>query len=942
LVRAASPTALRFEHWPEAIPALGVGTGAPRLSWITPEAAPDFLQAAYEIEVDGDLGTRSYVVKSPDQVLVPWPAPALGSREAANVRVRVSDGQAWTDWGPAREVEAGLLEATDWIAQAISPVGLGALSMPAPIVAASIDVPHVIRRARLYVTAHGLHVPWINGQRVSEDLLAPGWTSYRRRLRYQTYDVTDLVRPGANELEVLIGNGWFRGRLGFAGARAVYGERLALLAQLEITTTDGGRYVLATDDSWTSRESEILSDDIYDGQATDLRRRMHVADLPSSGVEIVPMDLGLLVAPEGPPVRVAEVVNAERVWSSPSGRTLVDFGQNVVGWVRLRVRHLLPGAQVTVRHAEVLEDGELCLRVLRSAKATDSYWVSGHREEILEPLLTFHGFRYAEVTGIDRLLVEDVEAVVLGSALERTGWFDSTDLQLNRLHENVVWSTRGNFLDVPLDCPQRDERLAWTGDIQAFAPAASFLFDTAGFLGTWLADLAAEQHADGSVPHVIPSISAEDAWSLPAAGWGDAATFVPWAVYQRTGDVSILQRQFGSMRAWVDRVADVAGPDRLWTGGFQFGDWLDPTAPPEQPAAARADPGVVATAFFARSAAVVAQAAETLGYHPEAHAYSALADEIRSAFARAFVSSPGIVRSDAQTVYALAIAWDLLPTEKDREAAGRRLADLVRSGGFRIGTGFLGTPLVCDALSLTGHADVAYRLLLQTGCPSWLYPVTMGATTIWERWDGIRPDGSINPGEMNSFNHYALGAVADWMHRTVAGLAPLEPGYRAILVHPIPSPSLSGASASHRTPYGDARVSWERRDGRFSLRVRIPVGSTAQVHVPGAEVVQLVRHGEHLWVVADPVAIPQAREAGSTVRDVLDDAATWARVTAAVVDAGVVPGGEVEAAGMLAAFLDAPADVVATVLAPDARSPEATAARTAVSALLNPVTDRPA
>jgi alpha-L-rhamnosidase len=359
------------------------------------------------------------------------------------------------------------------------------------------------------------------------------------------------------------------------------------------------------------------------------------------------------------------------------------------------------------------------------------------------------------------------------------------------------------------------------------------------------------------------------------------------------------------MRRWVDKVADLAGPGRLWTGGLQFGDWLDPTAPADRPGAAKADPDVVATAHLARSAQIVAETARVLGRDAEADRYAALAAEVRARFAEAYVTPSGYVHSDAQTGYALAIEWALLPGEHQRELAGRRLADLVRRGGFRIGTGFVGTPLVTDALASTGHPEVAYRLLLQTGCPSWLYPVTMGATTVWERWDSMLPDGRINPGEMTSFNHYALGAVADWLHRRVAGLAPAAPGYREITVQPLPAAALTSASARQLTPYGEASVAWERTGGRFRLDVRIPVGTTARVHLPGAAGPELVGHGEHHWDVTDPASAPAAP--AGTVREVIDDPALWTAVVAAAVETGVCPGGEPQLADRLGPHLDAPA-----------------------------------
>jgi alpha-L-rhamnosidase len=909
--QVAAPMSVRFEHRTDEDPVLGIGTATPRLSWIVPEADAAFVQETYEVELTRADGAPEVVqVTGGEQVLVPWPAAPLTSRESVRVRVRVHGAGMQSAWSDPATVEAGLLRTEDWTARFISPRELGGLGAPAPVLRSVLNLPDGVVRARLYATAHGLYTARLNGRPVGDQVLAPGWTSYSHRLRYQTYDVTDLVREGGNELEVLLGNGWYRGRLGFRGRYGLYGDRLALLAQLEVTTSDGAVHVLGTDSSWTARESGILGDDLYDGQRSDLRPR---SGGRTDAVEVVDGDLARLVAPDGPPVRVTETLPAAAVFTSPSGAILVDFGQNLVGWVRLRVRGQPPGHEVVIRHAEVLEHGELGVRPLRTAEATDSYLLAGGPLEVLEPSLTFHGFRYAEISGLPQVRAEDVEAVVIGSDLRRTGWFTSSNPMLDRFHENVVWGMRGNFVDVPTDCPQRDERLGWTGDLQVFAPTASFLFDSAGFLTSWLADLAAEQRPDGSVPFVVPDVIGTPAPA--AAAWGDAATLVPWVLYQRTGDLGLLARQLPSMRAWVDHIAGLAGADRLWTGGFQFGDWLDPTAPPDAPFKAQADPDVVATAYLARSAEVVGLAAAAVGDSDMAEKYARLAGEVREAFAREFVTPGGRVLSDSSTVYALALEWALLPTEDQRHHAGDRLADLVRASGFRISTGFVGTPLVTDALTNSRHLDVAYRLMLQTGCPSWLYAVTMGATTVWERWDALLPDGTINPGEMTSFNHYAFGAVADWLHRTVAGLAPAAPGYRELLVRPAPARGLTSAAARHRTPYGDVEVAWERSQGRLRLHVVVPVGAAATVFVPGQAEPVPVGHGTHVWQTADPTADDRTLAAGATVRDVLDHEETWRQVVAAAVETGVA-GDEAQAAARLRAFLDAPASRLVDALAP--------------------------
>ncbi|HEY0448641.1 glycoside hydrolase family 78 protein [Actinophytocola sp.] len=893
---------VRFEHHDRPF---GIGTPSPRLSWQVRDADPDWAQTAYEVELDGAATVR---VDSAEQVLVPWPFPPLTARGTATVRVRVASGPEWSEWAEPSTVELGLLGPEDWTGRFVSPHGIGGVGEPAPVLSRTVTLRPGIARARLYVTAHGLYDATLNGQRVGDQVLTPGWTSYPHRLRYQTFDVTDLLVAGENRLEVLLGNGWYRGRLGWFDDRALYGTRLALLAQLEVGYPDGSVEVVGTDERWSAHESGVLADDLYDGQRTDLRPRPSIVDT----VEVLDEDLGRLVAPDGPPVRVTEVVAAVRVWTAPSGRTLVDFGQNVVGVVRLRLRDTRAGEEVTVRHAEVLDGGEVCVRTLRSAKAVDSYVLADAAEAVLEPALTFHGFRYAEVTGVPGLAAADVEAVVFGSDLRRTGWFSCSDPDLTRFHENVVWTMRGNFLDVPTDCPQRDERLGWAGDCQLFAPSACFLFDTAGFFTSWLADLAADQYPDGAVPCTVPDPLRSDKTSV--AGWGDAATVVPWTVYQRFGDTGLLARQFASMRAWVDNIA-ARTTDGVVAGGFQFGDWLDPTAPPDNPLAATSDPEVLATAYLVRSADLVAAAARELGHDADAGRYAALAARTRAAFARAYVTGAGRVLSDTPSVYALALSWDLLPTDGQREHAVRRLADLLRVNGYRISTGLLGTPVLTDALTAAGRADLAYRLLLQRECPSWLYSVTMGATTVWERWDSMLPDGSINPGEMTSFNHYALGAVADWLHRTVAGLAPAAPGYREITVAPVPHAALTHASARHDTPYGEASVAWRRADGLLTVDVVVPPGARASVQLPGAERVD-VRHGRHTWTVADPCVAANGGSLAS-VRELIDSADRWPVAAEILVRHGV--GRDLaEAARQSARHLGvAPADLPAAVLYKD-------------------------
>ncbi|MEU6719090.1 glycoside hydrolase family 78 protein [Nonomuraea sp. NPDC046802] len=849
-------TALTFEHHRDP---LGIGEPAPRLSWTVTTDLPGWTQRGYEIELDD--GTATGVIESDQSVLVAWPGSPLGSRErrAARVRAHGRDGSVseWSDWSWA---ETGLLESADWRARAAAPPPelLGPPDGPALLLRREFTARGPVARARLYVTAHGTYEARINGRVVGDDVLAPGWSSYHHRLRYRTHDVTDLLEQGPNAIGATLADGWYRGRVGFSGGRTgVYGDRTALIAQLEITYADGGTDVIVTDGQWRCAAGPVTTASLYDGENHDARREppgWSRAGFDDGGwlpADVLDHDPARLVAPTGPPVRRQESLSPSAVLKGPDGETILDFGQNLVGRLRIRVQGPA-GHVVTLRHAEVLEDGALSVRPLRKAAAVDRYTLRGDdRPEEWEPRFTTHGFRYAQVDGWPGDLDPyHVEAVVCHTDMERAGWFDCSDPALNRLHENVVWSMRGNVVDVPTDCPQRDERLGWTGDIQVFAPTASFLYGSAGMLGSWLADLAAEHAELGTVPHYVPWVRllypAE-----PAAAWGDAAVIVPWTLHQRYGDLDLLRAQYPSMKAWVDEIAGLAGESRLWDKGFQFGDWLDPTAPPERPFEARTEPALVATAYLAHSAGLLAETAALLGHADDDRRYRELAGQVRAAFEAAYVSPDGTMTSDSQAAYALALRFGLIQNAGRRAGAGRRLVELVRANGHRIGTGFVGTPIICDALTDVGAWDDAYRLLLQTECPSWLYAVTMGATTIWERWDSLLPDGSVNPGEMTSFNHYALGAVADWMHRTVAGLAPGAPGYRKLLVRPRPGGGLSRAGAAHVTPYGRAEVRWERRGGSLELRVLVPQGATADVYLPSEPDVPVqAGPGEHVFTCA--------------------------------------------------------------------------------------------
>ncbi|SEQ41297.1 alpha-L-rhamnosidase [Arthrobacter sp. OV608] len=723
-----------------------------------------------------------------------------------------------------------------------------------------------VAKATLRATAFGVYEALINGVPVGEDVLSPGWSSYEWRLRYRSYDVTALVLP-TTVIGVALGNGWYRGRLAWHGMSNLYGDELGCFGQLDIEFEDGHVQTVASDSSWQSGPSATTFNDLYDGQTIDARRNQPGWAEPGfdagtwAGVRTLEFDAGRLAEPAGPPVVRTAVVRPVEILTSPSGKTLVDFGQNLVGWLRFTVQGEA-GETITVRHAEVLENGERGVRPLRSAKATDTFILSGG-EDSFEPTKTFHGFRYAEVSGWPGTLSEDsLEAVVVHSELERTGTFKCSNELVNQLHRNIVWGLRGNFLDLPTDCPQRDERLGWTGDIAVFAPTAAFLYDVKGFLQDWLLDLAAEQKAaDGLVPITVPDALkyCPQPPEFPApessALWSEASVWVPWALWEAYGDLTVLQNQYESMTSHTRRVEGLLSPTGLWDSGFQFGDWLDPDADPDKPWDAKADTGVVATTCMFRTASITAQTARLLGRQQDAEYFEQLAARVQASYLEHYVAADGTIRSDCTTVYALAIAFGILPSAEHVDFAGERLAELVRKNNYRVSTGFAGTPFITGALTDTGHSEEAYRLLLEEGCPSWLYPVTMGATTVWERWDSMLEDGTINPGEMTSFNHYALGAVADWLHKTVGGISALAPGYSKVRIAPVPGEGIDWAKTSLKTTHGTVRVEWKHDDGAFRLEATVPGGAEADVVLPGGEQ-RTVGAGTHSFSVPAALAVP--------------------------------------------------------------------------------------
>ncbi len=856
---------------------LGLDVPQPRLGWQLAANSPTaraVRQSAYHLIVASDRGALaagtgdlwdSGRVASDQSTHRVYAGAPLASGQRAHWQVRVWDaaGQP-SPWSEPAWWEMGLLAPADWQAQWVAPGYVEDLSAPtpSPLLRGTFEVAGPVKSARAYVTAHGVYALELNGQPVGDDLFTPGWTSYPTRLQYQTYDVTAQLQTGANALGATLGDGWYRGHLNWQRSRQHYGATVALLAQIVITYADGRVQVVGTNDAWQSATGPILESDFYDGETYDARLERpgwSAVGYDTAGwtpVKVEDHGYATLVAPAGPPVRRIETIAPISLFTTPAGELVLDMGQNMVGWVKLKLRGPA-GAQVTLRFAEVLDQqGNFYITNLRGAECTDHYTLKGGGEEVFEPHFTFHGFRYVHVAGYPgELSLADLTGVVIHSAMSPTGEFETSDPLLNQLQHNIVWGQKGNFVDVPTDCPQRDERLGWAGDAQVFSRTAAFNMDVAGFFTKWLRDLAADQTPAGRVPHVIPDILKEGG----ATGWGDAAVIMPWVLYQAYGDTRLLAEQYPSMVKWIKWIRAQTGDRLIWDTGPQFGDWLAVPPPDPNMPYPVTDTAYVATAFFAHSTSLVQRAAQVLGLAADADEYGRWLADIRAAFGREFVTPSGRLSPNSQTAYVLALHFDLLPTHLRPEAA-RRLVEDIRLRDNHLLAGFLGSSYLPHVLSDNGFVGVAYDLLNQQTYPSWLYPVTRGATTIWERWDGIRPNGTFQDWNMNSFNHYAYGAIGDWMYRVVAGLQldPADPAYHHILFRPQPGGGLTHARAALASLYGRVECGWQRTDAGLNVNVTVPPNTAGTLYLDAANAAAVTEGGKPLDSVPGLTAVREA------------------------------------------------------------------------------------
>lgn len=844
---------------------VGIGALHPRLSWKITGTGNNIMQTAFSLRVATDnkfssskIVWQSGKTESAESILQPYAGTELKSGQRYFWQVKIWDNKGKeSKWSEVGFWEMGLLSPSEWKGKWIEMTNDTLRYAPSPHFRKEFTISKTIASARVYVTSHGFYELHLNGKKVGDQVLTPGWTSYSKRLQYQVFDVTGLIVKGNNAIGAVLGDGWFRGTLGWGDNWAVYGKRLGLLLQMKITFTDGTESLVTSDETWkASNEGAIRMNDIYDGETYDATKKLTGWDLTSyndknwTGVRIANYDNKNIIASEGSPIRKIQEIKPVRIFKTPKGSLIVDMGQNMVGWLRLKVSGK-KGDVITLRHAEVMDKfGEFYTTNLRSAKTQLTYTLAGTGEEIYEPRFTFMGFRFVEVLGFPgELTLDNLTGVVVHSDMLVTGSYECSNPLINQLQHNIQWGQKGNFVDVPTDCPQRDERLGWTGDAQAFCRTAAYNMDVSSFFTKWLKDISADQRPGGEVPDVIPDILNKQgsATVQPSAGWGDVAVIAPWTMYLVYGDKQILENQYPGMKAWVEYIRKKAGDSYIWKGGSKYGDWLfyHPPVNNHTEPDGYTEHDFIATAFYAYSTSILAETAKALGRTDDAKLYSDLFKKIKEVFIDEYVTKGGRVGTNSQTSYVLALKFKLLPDNLTEKAAGFLASD-IKSRQNRLSTGFLGTPYLCHVLSDNGYTDVAYDLMLQEEYPSWLYPVKMGATTIWERWDGEKTDSTFQDPGMNSFNHYAYGAIGDWMYRVSAGIETMGPGYKHIVIQPHPSNKLSFSKATFESSYGPIASGWERTGNKIIVSIKVPANTIATIILPVNSASKAMENGKSI------------------------------------------------------------------------------------------------
>ena len=862
--------ALRCEYLTDP---LGLDVRAPRLSWV-----PPFDQAAYQIIVThaGQKVWDTGRVQSSESLSIEYAGKPLESRGRYDWKVRVWNSKGKTStWSRPAFWTMGVLtpgwhlfcawdqphtepDKTAWIGEPAGRTYSDEVSLPAIYLRRPFQIKGTIQRATLYATALGVYEARLNGQRVGDQILAPEWTDYRRRVQYQTYDVTALVRSGENVLGAIVGAGWFAGRIGLSEGRFNYGHRLRFFARLYVETETGSLEYIHTDGTWrVNSNGPILGADILDGEQYDARKEFPGWDAPGFseigwqpvGVEWTP-NFGPVEAQKNEPIRITQQIQPVAVTQPQPGVFIIDLGQNMVGWCRGTFRNTQPGQQIKLRHAEVCNaDGTIYFENMRTAAPIDTYICRGAPAETFEPHFTYHGFRYVEVTGVTQ--PPELIGCVFHSAAPTTGAFECSAPLLNKIMAAIQWTQRGNLHSTPTDCPQRDERLGWMGDIQVFSQTAIFNRDMAAFFRKFMQDVRDAQTLAGRFPDFAPHPHGPENRFTGNPGWADAGVIVPWRQWVNYADKALLEQHYAAMQRWVDYV-DALSPDHIWRDFSMqsmgtYGDWLNADTFANLSGApwgkATCPKAVYATAFFAHSTELLGKMARVLGKKSR---YDQLARQIRAAFNREFVQPDGKIKGDTQAGYALALNFDLLPVRLRPRAAQHLVAAMQPFKGH-LSTGIQSTVRAMLELTRWGYADIAYELIAKTTLPSWGYMVEHGGTTIWERWDGyVEGRGFQNPG-MNSFNHYAIGAVGEWMYRVIGGLNPDEaaPGWRHFFVRPIPGGGLTWAKVAYESVRGMIRSEWQIAQGVFTLEVTVPANTTATIQLPDGSAPRRVKAGCH-------------------------------------------------------------------------------------------------
>lgn len=817
---------------------LGLDISIPKFSWILTSSKRNVKQSAYQIQVrenkellKSNILWDSGKVKSEKSVYIQYSGPKLNSLKKYYWRVKVwNQNEKSSKWSDIAMWQMGILNTSDWQADWIEiDSSKDSINRPIPLIRTEFRLSKKIESATIMITSHGLYQAYINGEKIGDSYFTPGWTSYNKRLQYQTYDVTNLLQQGENAIGTMLGSGWYRGTLAWDGHKNLYGKNLALLLQLKICYKDGTSEFIGTNKKWKTSTGKIISSNIYDGEVIDARKEKEGWNLPGYNdknwlfVNVKNYYKTNLVTTQNEPIRKQEVFNPLKVITTPEGDQILDFGQNLVGFVQVKAKGKR-GDTIILNHAEVLDKkGNFYTANLRSAKQENKYILKGEGIEVFEPSFTWQGFRFVRIKGVSgKINPENYLAVALYSDMKQTGSFTTSNELINKLQHNIEWGQKGNFLDVPTDCPQRDERLGWTGDAQVFFNTAAFNMQVHNFFTKWMKDVAADQLENGSIPHVIPNVLNPN--DNGSAGWADVATIIPWNMYLNYGDKNILKNQYNSMKAWVNYITSQT-EGYLWNKGSHFGDWLYYV--PEKNnngKSAETDKFLIAQCFYANSTQIMIYTAQLLGKSYDVEKYTTLLKSIKEAFVKKFCTSDGELISDSQTAYVLALNFNMLP-ENLRVQAAKRLANNIKSYDYHLTTGFLGTPYLCHVLTRFGYHDLAYTLLMQKSYPSWLYPVTLGATTIWERWDGQKPNGDFQTPSMNSFNHYAYGAIGDWMYKTLGGINSSSKtdgvGYKKIILKPHLDnklllngirEDLTSVSADLDTYYGEISSHWKKME----------------------------------------------------------------------------------------------------------------------------------